>query len=115
MLEKKPEEKIWQVVHSTYQPQMDFPCYKLRRRDLIKVGRVRFKIREIMSPAYKQIQDQEEYFQEKHHMIYPEFDASSILDESSMANSHALLSEGEDLAGEGLAEGAVSLVDDERV
>lgn len=32
---------------------MDFPCFKLRRKDLIKVGRVRFKIRDIMSPAYK--------------------------------------------------------------
>jgi hypothetical protein len=53
VLERKPEEKIWQVVKQTFPPEFDFPCYKLRRRDLIKVGRVRFKIRDIMSPAYK--------------------------------------------------------------
>ena len=53
MLERKPEEKIWQVVRETYQPDMEFPCYKLKRRDLIKVGRVRFKVRDIMSQAYQ--------------------------------------------------------------
>jgi hypothetical protein len=55
ILERKPEEKIWQVVKSTYQREMDFPCYKIQRRDLIKVGRVRFKIRDVMSPVYKKI------------------------------------------------------------
>lgn len=54
VLEKKPEEKIWQVVKENYPPEMEFACFKLKKRDLIKVGRVRFKIRDIMSPVYSQ-------------------------------------------------------------
>jgi len=60
---------------------------------LIKVGRVRFKIREIMSPAYLTIQEQNEYYIKKFNMLYPSFDNSSFLnsngdaDQSSMANS----------------------------
>jgi hypothetical protein len=43
-------------------------------------------------------------------MLYPSFDESSIVDESSMANSHALLSQQEEEEGaEGLAEDAMSL------
>ena len=109
MLERKPEEKIWQVVRSTYQPQVDFPCYRIRRRDLIKVGRVRFKVRDIMSPVYRNIQYQDDFFSEKHHMLYPSFDESSIVDESSMANSHALLSQQEEEGAEGRAEDALSI------
>ena len=55
MLEKKPEEKIWKVVRENVCPEMDVPCYRLNKKDLIKVGRVRFKIRDIMSPVYYQI------------------------------------------------------------
>ncbi len=33
---------------------------------------------------------------EKHQLLYPSFDQSSFVDESSMANSHALLSQQED-------------------
>ena len=33
---------------------MELPCFKLRKRDIIKIGRVRFKIRDIMSPAYEE-------------------------------------------------------------
>lgn len=56
MLEKKPEEKIWKVVRENGCPEMDVPCYRLNKKDLIKVGRVRFKIRDIMSPVYYQIE-----------------------------------------------------------
>jgi hypothetical protein len=54
ILELRPEEKIWQVVKETYQEDIELPCFKLRKRDIIKIGRVRFKIRDIMSPAYEQ-------------------------------------------------------------
>ena len=57
VLEKKPEEKIWRVVRDQKDPDMNVPCIRLHKRDLIKVGRVRFKIREIMSPAYAEIED----------------------------------------------------------
>ena len=54
--QKKPEEKIWKVVRENVCPEMDVPCYRLNKKDLIKVGRVRFKIRDIMSPVYYQIE-----------------------------------------------------------
>jgi len=56
VLEKKPEEKIWRVVKENICAEMEIPCYRLNKRDLIKVGRVRFKIRDIMSPVYAQIE-----------------------------------------------------------
>lgn len=61
MLEKKPEEKIWQVVRETKCEEMSFPCYRLKKKDLIKVGRVRFKIRDIMSPMYRDIERANDY------------------------------------------------------
>lgn len=56
VLERKPEEKIWRVVKENHVPEMEVPCFRLAKRDLIKVGRVRFKIRDIMSPVYAQIE-----------------------------------------------------------
>lgn len=35
---------------------MEMPCYRINKKDLIKVGRVRFKIRDIMSPVYAHIE-----------------------------------------------------------
>jgi len=53
VLEKKPEEKIWRVVKENICPEMqDIRCFRLYKNDLVKVGRVRFKIRDIMSPVY---------------------------------------------------------------
>lgn len=49
ILEMKPEEKLWLVVKQNYCIGIEQPCYKLQKRDLIKVGRVRFKVRDIMS------------------------------------------------------------------
>lgn len=39
---------------------MEIPCYKLKKRDLIKVGRVRFKIRDIMSNVYREKNEDED-------------------------------------------------------
>ena len=75
--EKKPEEKIWRVVRETRCPEMEIPCYRLMKKDLIKVGRVRFKIRDIMSPVYRDIEMKHEYFNEHHREMYP-----SVIDES---------------------------------
>lgn len=47
LLYSKPEEKCWQVVKSIWQPKLQLNCHKLKRNDLIKVGRVRFKVRDI--------------------------------------------------------------------
>ena len=42
------------MVKETWQAKLELNCYKLRRRDMIKVGRVRFKIRDVMSPSYQE-------------------------------------------------------------
>jgi hypothetical protein len=52
VLEKKPEEKVWRIVKESFVPEMESPMIRLMKGDLIKVGRVRFKIRDIMSPVY---------------------------------------------------------------
>jgi SRSO17 transposase len=52
LLEKKPDERLWLNVANHYTEEYNFACYRLRKNDMIKVGRVRFKIREIVSPIY---------------------------------------------------------------
>ena len=44
------------------------------------MGRVRFKIRDVMSPVYKKIQEAENLMCEKFNMMYPSFNDSSIAD-----------------------------------
>lgn len=45
---------MWLVVSANKSDQFDFPAQKLKKFDLFKVGRVRFKIREIESDYYRQ-------------------------------------------------------------
>lgn len=66
VLEKKPEEKIWRVVRENYVPEMEYPCYRIKKKDLIKVGRVRFKIRDLMSPAYRRLLEIDDYNEQRH-------------------------------------------------
>jgi hypothetical protein len=54
VLEKSPEQKLWLVVAQNTSSDFDFPAHKLSKNDLFKVGRVRFKIREIVSNHYLQ-------------------------------------------------------------
>ena len=54
-LEKNPESKLWRVVKHCKQQNGSSVGYKLQPEDLIKLGRVRFKVREICSPAYKKL------------------------------------------------------------
>ena len=77
VLEKKPEEKVWRVVKEIRQSETDQPAYKLQKKDLIKVGRVRFKIRDIMSAKYRDIESGYDTCLENHREIYP-----SIINES---------------------------------
>ena len=86
VLEKKPEEKIWRVVRETRCPEMEIPCYRLMKKDLIKVGRVRFKIRDIMSPVYRDIEMKNDFFYEHHKEMYP-----SVIDESMQSMSHSVV------------------------
>ena len=52
ILDNKPEEKIWIIVSQNYTQDFEFPAYRLKKNDLFKVGRVRFKVREVVSPIY---------------------------------------------------------------
>ena len=62
------------------QPEFEFPCYKIKKNDLVKVGRVRFKIRDLMSPAYKDMLEQENIQSENFRKIYPSYEPSSVQD-----------------------------------
>ena len=78
VLEKKPEEKIWRVVRDNRCPEMEMPCYRLQKKDLIKVGRVRFKIRDIMSPIYREIENGIDHRYDSHREQFP-----SLVNESA--------------------------------
>jgi len=79
VLERKPEEKIWRVVreHPAYPEMPDMPSCLIQKKDLIKVGRVRFKIRDVMSPVYREIAQGVDVRLEDHREMFP-----SVLDES---------------------------------
>jgi len=78
VLEKKPEEKIWRVVRDNRCPDMEMPCYRLQKKDLIKVGRVRFKIRDIMSPVYREIENGVDVRYDDHRELFPSMLNDSI-------------------------------------
>lgn len=93
---------------------MNSPCHLLLKDDLIKVGRVRFKVREIESPVYCSQHATNELSQRKHKLLYPSFsfsdDESFPSDQTSMAaHSRELLSEeAPAVAGQGVR-GSVSI------
>jgi len=89
-LEKKPEEKCWRVVRECSIPEMDRPCIKLGKGDLIKVGRVRFKIRDIMSPVYEKIETDNEEKRIRFHELFPSFNENSLSKSmSAVLNAHS--------------------------
>jgi hypothetical protein len=53
---KNPELMLWKVVKDSYDPREDIQGHRLHKGDVIKIGRVRFKIREITSPTYKKVE-----------------------------------------------------------
>ena len=52
-LEKNPEAKLWRIVKYCKSKNKSIEGYKLLPNDLVKLGRVRFKVKDIQSPAYK--------------------------------------------------------------
>jgi hypothetical protein len=70
-LDKKPEEKLWIVVATHRLPDFNFPTIRLKKFDLFKVGRVRFKVREIVSPFYREENRINEEISEKYRAQYP--------------------------------------------
>ena len=54
-IEKNPESKLWRIVKYCKAKNANIDGYKLMPEDLIKLGRVRFKIRDIQSSSYKKL------------------------------------------------------------
>ena len=52
ILEENPEERLWLVVSSHHVPEYVFATYRLKLHDVIKIGRVRFRVREIVTRQY---------------------------------------------------------------
>mmetsp|Transcript_15905 Transcript_15905/g.24531 ORF Transcript_15905/g.24531 Transcript_15905/m.24531 type:complete len:80 (-) Transcript_15905:4242-4481(-) len=50
---------LWKVVKHAFDPREHINGQRLSKGDIIKIGRVRFKIREIASPAYKKIEQKQ--------------------------------------------------------
>ena len=61
--------------------EMPNACCKLQKNDIFRVGRVRFKIREVMSPVYRSI-DHKNIVQNGTQHVEFEDGSSSVLDES---------------------------------
>lgn len=65
-IEENPENKLWHIIkyckvielngldaqNTFLSSKQTYIGYKLMPNDIIKLGRVRFKVREIVSPAY---------------------------------------------------------------
>ena len=47
---------LWKVVKFSYDARENVKGHRLMKNDIIKIGRVRFKVREIVSPTYKKIE-----------------------------------------------------------
>ena len=53
ILDSNPEERLWLNVESGLESDFTFATHRLRKHDVIKMGRVRFRVREIVSPFYQ--------------------------------------------------------------
>ena len=47
---------LWKVVKFAYDAHEQVRGHRLMKGDVIKIGRVRFKVREIASPAYEKLE-----------------------------------------------------------
>ena len=53
---KNPERMLWKVVKYSYDAREQIQGHRLMKGDVVKIGRVRFKIRDIQSPTYRKIE-----------------------------------------------------------
>ena len=53
---RNPERMLWKVVKYSYEAKEEIKGHKLMKGDIVKIGRVRFKIREINSPGYEKME-----------------------------------------------------------
>lgn len=47
---------LWKVVKQSYDAKENIKGDRLQKDDIIKIGRVRFKVKEIVSPSYKKLE-----------------------------------------------------------
>jgi len=48
---------LWRVVKNSYDPREEIKGHMLTKGDVIKIGRVRFKVKEIDSHAYRLLEE----------------------------------------------------------
>jgi len=68
-LEKNFEKKLWRVVRYCTSSNKQILGYKLQHNDLIKLGRVRFRVKEIVSPAYQKMAQARQHKQKKYQQL----------------------------------------------
>jgi len=49
---KNPEHMLWKVVKDSFEAREQINGHMLTKGDVIKIGRVRFKVRDIETPSY---------------------------------------------------------------
>lgn len=47
---------MWKVVRSSYDVKEDLVGCRLQKGDIIKIGRVWFRIKDLMAPGYKKLE-----------------------------------------------------------
>jgi hypothetical protein len=52
----QPESILWKVVKHSFDPKEEIAGYRLMKGDVIKIGRVRFKVRDIVTPTYQKLE-----------------------------------------------------------
>lgn len=70
-MEKKPEDKVWIVVAGNKIKEINQSAVRLKKFDLFKVGRVRFRVREIVTPFYAQENRTNDEISQKYKARYP--------------------------------------------
>jgi hypothetical protein len=58
--------------------EFSFAAIRLKLNDILKVGRVRFKVREIVSRVYNIENERQSRVSELYYSMYPEYEPSSM-------------------------------------
>jgi hypothetical protein len=56
---KNPELMLWKVVKNSFDAREEITGHRLSKGDVIKIGRVRFKIKDITTPTYRKIEQKQ--------------------------------------------------------
>lgn len=50
---------LWKVVKDSFDPREEIHGHRLHKGDVVKIGRVRFKIKDITSPTYRKMEQKQ--------------------------------------------------------